>query len=254
MDRSFLSNASIVEASRNFVCIRLSTYESVEEAEILKSFFIGRSGELENTTFVLLSSDGKQKLTRAGRSPEHIFRGGTSSPQEQMAQTMTRISKEYLPRKQASGEQVLPKFPNFRLALNVAACDNLPLLVSLAPEEKTLALLEKQLPLWNPEFLGQFLYVSVSDIKELAGIEGEIPKSGLLWIRPGSYGLDGRLLGSLAETSSTKEIESFLSKALSAFRPEIKDHRQHVQKGHQIGIYWKTLIPDTDPGPLFGPR
>ena len=49
MDRSYLSDKDVVEASRDFVCIRLATYENAEEAKILKSIFTGRSGALENT-------------------------------------------------------------------------------------------------------------------------------------------------------------------------------------------------------------
>ena len=61
MDRSYLSNKEVIEASRDFVCIRLATYENVAEAKILKSIFTGRSGELENTTFVLLAPDGNRR-------------------------------------------------------------------------------------------------------------------------------------------------------------------------------------------------
>ena len=63
----------MVKASRDFVCIRPTTYESAEEAKVLESFFSGRSGQLENTVFVMLAPDGKTKLTRSGRSPQHIF-------------------------------------------------------------------------------------------------------------------------------------------------------------------------------------
>ena len=50
MDRSFLSDAAVIASSRKFVCIRLATYESESEAKILKSIFLGRSGDLENTS------------------------------------------------------------------------------------------------------------------------------------------------------------------------------------------------------------
>ena len=60
MDGSFLSDADVVAASRKFVCIRLSTYEDAEEAEFLRSIYVGRSGDLENTVFAILSPDGKR--------------------------------------------------------------------------------------------------------------------------------------------------------------------------------------------------
>ena len=75
MDRSFLSDKGIIRASRKFVCARLATYESKEEAEYLSRIFRGRSGQLENTVFCIMSPDGKDKLVRSGRSPGWSFPG-----------------------------------------------------------------------------------------------------------------------------------------------------------------------------------
>ncbi len=60
MDRSFLADADVIAASRMFVCIRPATYEDAGEADFLKKIFVGRSGELDNTVFVLLAPDGEQ--------------------------------------------------------------------------------------------------------------------------------------------------------------------------------------------------
>ena len=49
MDRSYLSHAGVIAASREFVCIRPLTYENAAEAPYLESLFRGRSGNLENT-------------------------------------------------------------------------------------------------------------------------------------------------------------------------------------------------------------
>ena len=64
MDRSFLSDKGIIRASRGFVCARLATYENKEEAEYLGRIFRGRSGQLENTVFCIMSPDGKDRLVR----------------------------------------------------------------------------------------------------------------------------------------------------------------------------------------------
>ena len=69
MDRSFLSQLPVIAASRNFICVRLATYESEDEAAYLRSFAAGRSGQLENTVFCILSPDGEEKLIRAARGP-----------------------------------------------------------------------------------------------------------------------------------------------------------------------------------------
>ncbi|MGV3723851.1 MAG: thioredoxin family protein, partial [Actinomycetota bacterium] len=73
MDRSFLSLTSVIEASRRFVCIRTLTYENAEERDFQRSLYIGRSGDVENTTFCILSPDGKKPITRAGRGIRQIF-------------------------------------------------------------------------------------------------------------------------------------------------------------------------------------
>jgi hypothetical protein len=128
MDRSFLSRPEVVQASRKFICIRLATYESFEEAQMLRGIFLGGSGQVENTTFALLSPDGKTPLVYSGRSPDFAFVNS-----QQMADTMGRISQRY--RGRASGE--LPTVVNLRLAVNVGACDGLPVvaLVSNDPAQ-----------------------------------------------------------------------------------------------------------------------
>ena len=89
MDRSFLSDERVVTASRDFVCIRLATYEDAQEAKFLKSVFVGRSGDLENTVFAILSPDAQRNLVR-GRGPFFAFRDA-----KEMAKEMQKISAEY---------------------------------------------------------------------------------------------------------------------------------------------------------------
>lgn len=75
-----MSDATVVAASRGWICVRLATYESKEEGKFLESIFTGRSGLLENTTFALLGPDGKKRLSRAGRGPQHLFGGRRGPP------------------------------------------------------------------------------------------------------------------------------------------------------------------------------
>ena len=90
MDRSFLSDKGIIRASRNFVCVRLSTYESKEEAEYLSRIFT-RRGQLENTVFCIMSPDGKDKLVNAGRSPGWAFPGSEDQAIRDMEKKMDEI-------------------------------------------------------------------------------------------------------------------------------------------------------------------
>ena len=121
MDRSYLSHAGVVAASREFVCIRPLTYESAVEAPYLQSLFRGRSGNLENTVFAMLGPDAKTRLCRTGRSPGFAFQ----SP-DQMAAAMKQILKQYPSSKPVA--RPLPLLPNVRLGLNVSSCDNTCLL------------------------------------------------------------------------------------------------------------------------------
>src|ERR1051325_11526957 len=98
MDRSFLSLKPVIQASRRFVCIRTLTYEDPEERDFQRALFIGRSGDVENTTFCILSPDGKQPITRAGRGIRQIFQ----SP-EQMAGWMDKAAEYYDGESQKAG-------------------------------------------------------------------------------------------------------------------------------------------------------
>ena len=64
----------MVTASRAFVCVRPATYESATEGKLLLSLFRGRLGNLENSVFALLGPDGKERLTKTGRSPGMVFK------------------------------------------------------------------------------------------------------------------------------------------------------------------------------------
>jgi hypothetical protein len=238
MDGRFLSDPKVVAASRAFVCIRLATYESKEEAEVLKSIFVGRSGDLENTTFALLTPDGK-KIGRAGRSPDFVYDGP-----EAMSDAMNKIAAQYSPK---DAKRELPIMKNVRLALDVAACDGLPMVIALGRDKADLAKQAERLneSAWSDAFQGRFVYAETCDAKELSSIAGVTIKNGFIVVQPDTYGLKGKVL---AEGND----ESVLKKGLSAFKAEAKDPRQHIEEGHRRGVNWKTEIPDTDPGPPGG--
>src|SRR5947207_2757941 len=127
MDRSILSDPSIVSASREFICARLLTYESAEEGKFLESVFRGGSGQLENTVFTFLAPDGVTPLSRAGRSPNHLFRGSPDETVRAMAQAMKEMSQKYAG--DSTVARQVPYLVDLRRGLNVAACDLLPLVV-----------------------------------------------------------------------------------------------------------------------------
>lgn len=245
MDRSFLSQPDVIAASRQFICVRLATYEDKDEGSFLRDFHVTRSGELENTVFTILSPDGHKQLARASRSARQTF--GTA---ERMAQTMNRIAGEHQANELTVQQMPeLPKVTNLRLAVNVAACDQQPLVVLLAADEKARRQLEERVrPLaWSAAFLGRFIYVTAAEIQDAAGIDGKKIAAGVLIIQPDRFGLKGEVLAQVGMAATGDELARCLKEGLSRFTHEEKNFGNHVRAGQQKGVLWETAIPVTDP-------
>ena len=245
MDRSFLADKGVIEASRNFVCIRLASYEDAGEAEFLKTVFVGRSGELENTVFVLLSPDTKTNLCRPGRGPNFAF----PTPAK-LAAAMNKIAARYSADKNVENSNpALPQLKNFRLGLNVSACDGVPLLLCVGETASDVEQLKRQIaPLaFDKSLAGKFVYASATSGDDLNSVVGYESQSGILLIRPGEYGIEGKLEKVFAADISNNELQSELLRYANSFEKAPKRHHQHVRKGRDAGKTWKTEIPVTDP-------
>lgn len=244
MDRSFLSSRAVVAASRKFVCIRLATYESKEEAKYMETIFLGKGGVLANTVFCILAPDGKKKLVRPGRSPQFAF-----SNASQMAGQMSRLAAQY-PRasQNALSDTHLPQLKKVDVALNVAACDNRPLVVTVASSQEQLNEVNQKLlkKAWSEKLAGQFVYASTVKRTDLKALAGANDSSAILLVEPDAFGLSGKVVAQLDASATDANIEMALAKAIKDFQPYAKSHRQHLQLGHQLGIEWETAIPETD--------
>lgn len=244
MDGSFLSDERVVAASRNFVCIRLATYEDQQEAEFMSRLFTTRSGVMENTTFAILTPDGKQRLVAAGRGPNHAFHDTT-----EMASKMNLISLQHPGARQAAGtDQRLPGIKSIDVALNVAACDNLPVLVTFAESELRLAEINDALlkTAWSEPLAGQFVYGSTSNKQELRPIPGVKATEGILVVEPDQYGLSGKILRELPGHPTSEQTAAELSKAAASFTRRAAEYKSHIQLGIQLGLDWESAIPETD--------
>lgn len=243
MDRRFLSQSEVIAAARNFVCIRLATYEDKQEAEFLKQLFLGRSGELENTLFAILSPDGQRQLMRASRSPAH-----TLPTAARLADTMNRIAGQYQTR-QSAADSALPKAGTVRLALDIAACDNQPLAVVHARDADALRRLEDRLRqlAWSDDFVGQLVYAATAEIEQLKPVDGIAPDSSLTIIQPDRFGLKGKVLAQAAANASILEWKRALRQGIELHQRVDKAPSTHVRDGHRNGIFWETRIPVTDP-------
>jgi len=64
------STEKFIEASRDFVCIRVETYESKRSEAMVRQLL---RGKFENTSMAIFNPDGTEQLTRGARSPEQVF-------------------------------------------------------------------------------------------------------------------------------------------------------------------------------------
>jgi len=240
MDRSFLSRPEVIAASRKFVCVRLISYEDAEEMKFLKGVVTTRSGEAENTVFTIFSPDGSKTLVRASRSMKHGFRDAAD-----LAATMDRVAKPF----EANGEGTppLPLVADVRLGVNVAACDNQPLVVVFGEEKTRKALQDKVAALaWSKEWRGRFVYASAA-AKDLSMIEGAEGKAGVLVIAPEKFGRKGKVLGQADADASAEAIAKAFAAAMKKWQPQEKTFANHVREGQRLGVYWETKTPVTDP-------
>jgi hypothetical protein len=229
MDGRFLSDPAVVSASRAFVCVRLKTYEDAEEAEVLTSIWVsGRSGVLENTTFALLAPDGRTLLCRPGRSPDFAFRDAA-----EMSTFMARLAASHPARDVALP---YPRVASVRLALDVAACDGLPLVVAHGVDPARLA------PLCWGRFAGDAVWAATSDADDLSMITGDAGR-GILVVQPDRFGQAGAVLERLPADVDPDRLAA----ALAKHHAEPVDEREHMRLGERLGVRWETAIPVTDP-------
>ena len=222
IDRSFLSQTEVVQASRKWTCIRVATYENAEEAEYLQGIFSGRSGELENTVFAFMDPTARKHLAAPSRGPRGLFSGPSD-----MSSAMDRMAQSY--RASAPVSDELPKVESLRLALNIAACEGLPVVVVASRAA------EKQLAkaAWAPQNVGQAVYLR-AELQE--GAQAYL-------IVPDKFGMKIESSRPLDPKVGAQELHSLLSTLQSG----PKDHRSHVQEGFAKGIRWETVVPVTDP-------
>src|SRR5262249_15058942 len=155
----------------------LMSYEDADEMKFLKNVFTGRSGEAENTVFTIISPDGKKTLVRASRSTRHGFRDAAD-----LAATMDRIAKQFTVKDEGAAAPRLGA--NVRRGVNVAACDNQPLVVLVGDDKSRKGMEAKVAALaWSKEWRGRFVYASAT-AKDLTMLDGAKVKEGVLVVAP----------------------------------------------------------------------
>lgn len=228
-----MSQKPVIDASRAFICIRPATYENAAEVKYLEGIFKGRAGTLENTVFAMISPDGTKHLARPGRSPQMSYR----TP-EAMATAMKELAGKF----PAKGTPTaVPAMHSFRLSLNTAACDSMPLLVAVGGGEAQLSKLA-----WAPELLGKWAFSPIATEADLKAA-GIVAGPGIYAIEPDTFGQKGSILAQWPLSADMATLTKGLTEAQKRHNSEGKVAREHINRGTQLGVLWKSLLPNTDP-------
>lgn len=238
MDGSILSEAKLLEASRDFVCARLVTYESDEEGEFLASIGGSRKLEVANTTFVFLAPDGKTKLTNSGRSPRQAFTGTEEETLAGLLKAMKKISARYPGNGATANLRPVPYAVDVRRALNVAACDTQPLIIVSVKDDAKRKSIEETLAklAWSEEFRGRFAFAKADNVADLKNIANTPKSDSVMIVQPGTYGLKGDLIAASRSLDATG-LAKAMTRGLAVFNKEPMS-RQQIRAGVRDGITW----------------
>ncbi len=245
------STKEFVAASRDFVCVRLETYESKEHQDLIRKFLNGR---MENTAFCILDPNGEEQLTRASRSPESILGaegrgpGAVKGSNEDVIAEMKELVSDYRLRGDASA-MVLQDFHSYRQALNVASGDQrLLIFVAARPQDQESAQKTLKPVFANEEVIGLF-HLDFGDPEEDTKWASSLTKlrnkSGIIVIQSDAFGQKGEVLAQLPITAKAAEIKTALLLANEKFAAseKRKDYSDHVAEGRREDIFFETVMP-----------
>lgn len=242
MDGSFLSKKEVIDASRNFVCIRLTTYENKKEMEFVKRLMGRPRGSVENTLFAILSPDTKTKFVTPSRTPSWSYSNST-----QLAKSLSSIAQKYRKQKQLGPDSSLPATANVKIGLNIASSDNLPLVVlnELDPKKRKELVANLRQLAWDKKYIGKFTYSVAVKSSDLEIVDKLDSKARIIVVQPGEFGLKGKQISSSKE-GDIKSIERCLQSGLGRFEGSSKSMFSHMRSGSQQGAFWETELPVTD--------
>ncbi|MGJ8657437.1 MAG: hypothetical protein ACSHX6_13390 [Akkermansiaceae bacterium] len=238
---SLFSQKSFITASKKFVCVRLGTYESIENQSLIRSLLNGR---MENTAFVVFAPDGKTRLTRSGRSPKHAF-GNDVIP------SMNALAAKYKPTASVN-QSLLTDYHSFKQALNAASADQRLLVFTVSPNAQLpTAKANLQTVFNDPSITGRFFYdiAEKLDTEWAKSINNATKKTGIFIIQSGKYGQTGTALAELPLDATPDTIKQALLAANAAFAKteKRKVYSQHVADGRKDNInYLNNVAPGED--------
>ncbi|WP_018970501.1 hypothetical protein [Rubritalea marina] len=240
MEISLLSDPEFVAASKDYVCVRLETYESESTQQRIRSLL---DGKMKNTAFVVYSPDASEKLTRSGRSPYRIFGGGDGNNASVIA-GMEKIASRY-PQRNTQEAPLLQDFDSFKQALNVAAADQRLLVLSIGAKPETVATLRKVAN--HPELAGRLHFDQVGDgdrgWQSKVGVE--TLSQGIVVIQADRFGQTGRVVQEVALNTSSDVLSKTLVQLHAQYRmrEERQHYGNHIRQGRREGINYHNSMP-----------
>ena len=228
------SDPDVIKASRKFICVRIDSYESEENQKIVRSHLGGR---FENTAFCVIAPDGKERLTRSGRGPQHISRDFDD---------IVAIADRYKSRGDILNSHI-PDFNSFALALNVSSADQKILLLIAGDEDEIVAAGKRiRSVVWNKNVMGRFNYDFESDSSSWTGpLSSKSKGSGFHLIRPGEFGLEGQIVMSLSLNASNSNLLNAMVVANRDYAKSTKKkvYSSHVVEGRRQGKRIEMAVP-----------
>jgi hypothetical protein len=246
IDNGWLLKDEVVAASRDFVCIRLTSYESAEEA----AFVTKLQGNPVNTVFAILTPDALPALAMKGlgRGPGELF-ADPADMVKQMGEVAAKFAGGSATTK-TDGQPALPITLDARLGLAVASADLQPLALVIAPDEKTRAALEAKLAVlaWSNDLRGRFTYASADSLGglKLDGLDtlkSDAFKSGVLLIEPDVFGVEGKIVSAIDANDIDKMLSDAMHAASAKHVRAAKSREQLKRLALANGIFFETGIP-----------
>lgn len=244
------STEEFIEASRDFVCIRIETYENKQSEELVKRI----NGRLANTAFAILNPDGSRMLTRGSRSPSMSMSNNrgktdtTGSENSEIISKMMQISNRFAS-KGDSSEAELQDFHSLRQALNCASADQrLLVFVNASDDQRDQVTPTLKRVFADEEIIGKFHIDFVNDETDQGWnriLQGSKNKPSIVVVRSGKFGLDGQAVEQLPIDASEEAMKDALLKANAQFaKVEVrKEYESHVRDGRRQRINFENEIP-----------
>jgi hypothetical protein len=209
--------------------------------QFCRDLFIGKSGDAENTTFTILSPDGREPMIRTHRGAKQIYENAAA-----MAEDMNRLAARY-PGHSDVAHPSLPITLDARLGLDVSASDGLPLVVVLADSSTRPTIEAKVSELaWRSEFIGRFTFAAASTMNDILNADGITIESGIVLIEPDTFGQKGRVVKQLVADASSDQIADAMRQTLVWHTKVSRSSREHRAEGIKQGAFWIPKLPVTD--------